>query len=248
MNKVLVVDDEQAIRQLVGTVLSSAGYEVSEAADGEEGFNLARVEKPDLIVTDVMMPKKDGYELVKDIRSCHETASMPIIMLTALSEEHDELKAFQEGVDDFVTKPFKAPVLRARVANLLARARVLSGEHVPESAPASSREEMPEKISSGYHNLDEAMRGGLPRGSNVLIIGETGVGKEVVARLIHKASGRLGNFVDINCSAIPRDLFEGELFGFKAGSFTGATKAKKGLVQWADGGTLFFDEIGDLPL
>jgi transcriptional regulator with PAS, ATPase and Fis domain len=82
----------------------------------------------------------------------------------------------------------------------------------------------------------------------VLIVGETGVGKEVVARLIHKASGRTGNFVDINCSAIPRDLFEGELFGFKAGSFTGATKSKKGLIQWADGGTLFFDEIGDLPL
>ncbi len=87
-----------------------------------------------------------------------------------------------------------------------------------------------------------------PHPTPVLIVGETGVGKEVVARLIHKASNRPGNFVDINCSAIPRDLFEGELFGFKAGSFTGATKTKKGLAQWADAGTLFFDEVGDLPL
>jgi CheY-like chemotaxis protein/KaiC/GvpD/RAD55 family RecA-like ATPase len=178
MDRILVVDDEQSIRRLVKTVLTNAGYEVIEASDGEQGLERAREEKPALIIADIMMPIKDGYQLARDLRANPATASVPIIMLTALQGEQDELKAFQEGVDDYVTKPFRAPLLRARVAALLARSRALRGEP-PLPSP---REEAADRVTSGYSGLDKALGGGLPRGSNVLLIGGTGSGKSSLCR------------------------------------------------------------------
>ena len=182
MDRILVIDDDESTRQLVKTTLTNAGYDVIEATDGVQGLHTALNERPDLIVSDIMMPRKDGYELAHDLRSSPSTASVPIIMLTALSEEKDELKAFQEGVDDYLTKPFSAPVLRARVATLLARAQALCGKTVVEPPPSPEPKEVLDRITCGDNKLDEALRGGLPRGSNVLLVGETGSGKSSLCR------------------------------------------------------------------
>ncbi|MBL7208734.1 MAG: response regulator [Dehalococcoidia bacterium] len=182
MDKVLVVDDDEPTRGLIKTVLTGAGYDVIEATDGEKGLKTALDERPDLIVADIMMPIKDGYELAHDLRSSPSTASVPVIMLTALSEEKDELKAFQEGVDDYLTKPFSGPVLRARVAALLARSQALCGKPVVEPPPSSEPREVLDRITCGDNRLDEALGGGLPRGSNVLLVGETGSGKSSLCR------------------------------------------------------------------
>lgn len=191
MDKVLIIDDEPSARRLVKTTLSKSGYEVIEAADGDKGLKTAREEKPDLVIADILMPVKDGYQLAKELRSDPETASIPIIMLTGLREEKDELRAFQEGVDDYIVKPIRASLLRARVAALLARTRALSGRadaELPATEPSPK-----EKISSGYQQLDKALDGGLSRGANVLIVGETGSGKSSLCRRFLAAGLRSGD-------------------------------------------------------
>jgi len=178
MEKILVVDDDAATRRLLGETLTSAGYEVTGAKDGDVGFKKALKEKPSLIITDILMPVRDGYQLAKDLRSNPETAAIPIMMLTGLTEEHDELKAFQEGVDDYVVKPVRPRILQARVAALLARNRAISEPEEGDISPQAIKD----KTSSGCRQLDKAIGGGLPRGANILIIGETGSGKSSFCR------------------------------------------------------------------
>jgi two-component system, OmpR family, alkaline phosphatase synthesis response regulator PhoP len=178
MEKILVIDDDAATRRLLKETLNSSGYEVAEAANGEDGFQKAQAEKPDLIIADILMPVRDGYQLAKDLRNNPATASMPIMMLTGLAEEYDELKAFQEGVDDYVIKPVRPRVLQARVAALLARSRAMSE---PEEDVIPSQE-IKDKTSSGCRQLDKAIGGGFPRGANILITGETGSGKSSFCR------------------------------------------------------------------
>ncbi len=182
MDKILVVDDEPSVRHLLRAVLAKSGYEVIEATNGDEGFKKAREEKPELIITDVLMPVRDGYQLAKDLRNTPETASVPIIMLTGLREEQDELKAFQEGVDDYIVKPVRAPVLWARVTALLSRTKALRGRADTGVAAPPELRPTADRISSGYRQLDEALNGGLPRGANVLLVGETGSGKSLLCR------------------------------------------------------------------
>lgn len=133
MDRVLVVEDDQIMRNLLVLALSRSGYDVIEAKDGDEGFRKAREEKPDLIITDLIMPVKNGYELASDLRNNPITASIPIMMMTGLDEEQDELKAFQEDVDEYIIKPVKISVLRSRIAILLNRGRALRGEKNTES-------------------------------------------------------------------------------------------------------------------
>jgi len=180
MDKILIIDDEPSARRLIKLTLGESDFEVIEAADGGDGLEKAREEKPDLVIADVLMPVKDGYELAKDLRSSPETASIPIVMLTGLREEKDELRAFQEGVDDYIVKPIRAPLLRARVTALLARTRALSGKTGTGLPPAEP--ETTERINCGYPELDKALRGGLSRGANVLLVGETGSGKSALCR------------------------------------------------------------------
>lgn len=182
MDKILVVDDQPSMRHLLKTVLASSGYEVIEAANGEEGFRKTQEEKPNLIIADVLMPIKDGYQLARDLRNSSATASIPIIMVTGLREEKDELRAFQEGVDDYIVKPVRAPILQARVAALLARAQALCGEPVAGLSPLPEPKPAPGRLISGYSQLDEALGGGLPQGGNVLLVGETGSGKSSLCR------------------------------------------------------------------
>jgi len=181
MDKILVVDDDPAARHLVRAALASSGCEVIEATNGDEGFKKAIKEEPILIISDILMPVKDGHQLAKELRSNSATASVPIIMLTALGEEQDELRAFQEGVDDYIVKPVKISLLQARVAALLARTRALRGEMVGPPMPSEMRAEL-DRVTSGFSQLDDVLGGGLPRGGNVLLVGETGSGKSSFCR------------------------------------------------------------------
>jgi CheY-like chemotaxis protein/KaiC/GvpD/RAD55 family RecA-like ATPase len=180
MSKILIVDDDQPIRTLVQMTLAKEGHEVVEAEDGEQGFKVAQDEHPDLIIADIIMPVRDGYQLAQDLRSHPATASVPIIMLTALQQEQDELRAFQEGVDDYITKPFSPALLRARVAAVLTRSMIMQGKAAPE-APAP-QPPTAERVSLGNAALDGLLDGGLTQGSNVLVIGELGSGKSYFCR------------------------------------------------------------------
>jgi CheY-like chemotaxis protein/KaiC/GvpD/RAD55 family RecA-like ATPase len=179
MEKILIIDDEPSARRLIRGTLAK-DFEIIEATDGEQGLKKAIEEKPDLVIADILMPLKDGYQLASELRGSPKTRSIPIIMLTGLREEKDELRAFQQGVDDYIVKPIRAPLLRARVAALLARTRALSGKadtELPRTEPASTK-----KTSCGYPQLDKALDGGLSRGANVLLVGETGSGKSALCR------------------------------------------------------------------
>ncbi len=182
MAKILVVDDEPSMRHLLRMALTRSGYDVIEATNGDEGLKKVREEEPDLIIADVLMPVRDGYQLARDLRNNPATAQVPIIMVTGLGEEQDELKAFQEGVDDYIVKPVKISVLQARIVALLARARALRGETVMEPPLPSELQVAPGKVTSGYRQLDGALGGGLPRGANVMLVGETGSGKSSLCR------------------------------------------------------------------
>jgi CheY-like chemotaxis protein/KaiC/GvpD/RAD55 family RecA-like ATPase len=182
MSHVMIVDDDRDILRLVKTGLAKAGFQVSQAENAETALAKIAQKKPDLLITDAMMPGKDGYELSKELRARAETASLPIIMLTALHEEQDALKAFQDGVDDFVTKPFNMAILRARVAAMLARAQAFKGAQVV--IPTTVIEEVvhADRVSTGIQDLDSALDGGILKGSNMLVMGETGTGKSSLAR------------------------------------------------------------------
>jgi DNA-binding NtrC family response regulator len=238
---VLLIEDDEAFAFPLREYLEDRGYRLTVVREGFTGVSEAQ-KGYGCILLDLGLPDVDGIQLIPQLKE--RAGHAPLICLTGRDDATTAVEAMKSGAYDYITKPVdleelfltlqrvdEMVSLQDKIAFLEAKDEfVLIGK----SSPLEEIRSLIDKVS--------------PHPTPVLIVGETGVGKEVVARLIHRASNRKGNFVDINCSAIPRDLFEGELFGFKAGSFTGATKNKKGLVQWADGGTLFFDEIGDLPL
>jgi DNA-binding NtrC family response regulator len=238
---VLLIEDDESFSFSITEYLTDKRYTVTIVREGRDGAQEAQKGYA-CILLDLGLPDMDGIQLIPQLKD--RAPQSPIIVLTGRDDASTAVEAMKLGAYDYITKPVDLEEL------FLTLRRV--GEMVSLQDRISYLETREEFNLIGRSKPVEEIRGLIdrvsPHPTPVLIVGETGVGKEVVARLIHKASGRTGNFVDINCSAIPRDLFEGELFGFKAGSFTGATKAKKGLFQWANGGTLFFDEIGDLPL
>jgi CheY-like chemotaxis protein len=183
MSKILIVDDDPDIRDSLKILLNLDGHTVLEASDGEVALEKAKSEKPELVLTDALMPIKDGYSLAKDLRSNCETSATPIIMLTALDKEQDELKAFQDGVDDFISKPFKRAVLNARISKLLSRNTLHNpGQRTPECEKAGSAVEAKDRRTTGYEPLDAALGGGLPEGNNFLLVGPTGSGKSTFLR------------------------------------------------------------------
>jgi two-component system NtrC family response regulator len=238
---VLLIEDDESFAFSIADYLAERGYAVTAFREGLKG--VAEAQKGyGCILLDLGLPDVDGMHLIPKLR---ETAARaPLIVLTGRDDAHTAVAAMKAGAYDYITKPVDLEELALTLQRV--------GTMVSLQDKISYLEAKEEFVLIGQSRSIEEIRSLIdkvaPHPTPVLIVGETGVGKEVVARLIHKASARSGNFVDINCSAIPRDLFEGELFGFKAGSFTGATKSKKGLAQWADGGTLFFDEVGDLPV
>jgi len=251
VSKILVIEDDDNIRGNVLDLLEAEGMVGLGAADGKTGIELAVQQLPALIVCDVTMPELDGYEVLETLSQRPETAVIPFIFLSARAERADVRKGMSLGADDYLTKPFtRLELLSAIRARLLRTQR----RNEPALSSPSTTTTAPLELAPTFVVRDPSMRALLrqveqvARGTiSVLILGETGVGKEMVAELVHRASRRPGKFVAVNCAALPESLLESELFGHERGAFTGAQTSKEGLFESAHGGTLFLDEVGDMP-
>ncbi|HZQ60056.1 MAG TPA: sigma 54-interacting transcriptional regulator [Casimicrobiaceae bacterium] len=238
---ILLVDDDPDLLKLISLRLTSAGYRVRTADSGETALAALAVSRPAAVITDLRMPGIDGLQLFAAIHRQHP--ALPVIILTAHGTIPDAVAATQKGVFGFLTKPFDSQELLQKVAAAVA----LSGGESPED-----NAQWRAGIITRSARLEDVLRQArlvADSDASVLIYGESGTGKELLARAIHRASPRRERpFVAVNCGAIPEPLLESELFGHARGAFSGAVQAHKGLFQAADGGTIFLDEIGDMPL
>jgi len=258
MPRVLVVDDDPQLRSNLSELFTEEGFDVIVASGGTDAVALAKARAPDLIVCDVSMPGMDGHAVLEALRKHPSTATVPFIFLSARAERSEVRAGMNLGADDYLTKPFQLVELleaaRARLIRLStlgARADAAAQAILPASG-ASPLPALPPGIVLAaptmraiYQQLEAVAKSQL----NVLVLGETGVGKEVFARAVHELSARQhGPFLPLNCAALSEHLLEAELFGHEKGAFTGAVQARPGLFETAHGGTVFLDEVGELPL
>jgi len=237
MTKVLVVDDEANLRKVLGALLRSEGYEVSLAADGEMGLNEFKKNGADIVVTDLVMPKFGGMELLKAINDL--APDVPVIIVTAHGTVDSAVEAIKRGAFDYITKPYDKDELAAVIAKA-ARTHDLTQRAARQSIIGDAPQ-----MQEVFKIIDKVAN----TPSTVLITGESGTGKELVAGALHEGSARRAKpLIKINCAAIPKDLMESELFGYEKGAFTGAVTSKPGRFELADSGTLFLDEIGEIPV
>ncbi|MEI8172343.1 MAG: sigma-54 dependent transcriptional regulator [Deltaproteobacteria bacterium] len=244
MNKILVVDDELNMRLVLKTLLSKEGYEVVTASDGLEALKVLKNDDVKVIVTDLKMPKLDGMGLLD--RIIREYPSTPVIIITAHGTIATAVDALKKGAFDYITKPFEQDELKSIIHKAVKTRRLnedellLSPDEVDRQGIVGSSEAM-QRIYDDIKKVAGTT-------TTVLITGETGTGKELIANAIHRNSPRKNNpFIKINCAAIAENLMESELFGYEKGAFTGAASTKSGRFELADKGTLFLDEIGELP-
>lgn len=239
---ILIVDDETRYRSLYRQVLESAGFETVEAASAEEALDIVRTETPSIVVTDVRMPGASGIELLCSVREKHP--ALPFVLVTAYADVRDAVNAMKLGAVDYLSKPVDFDELVTAVRDALCIRIDNSQISMPSGKLAGIIAQSREILAV----LNDAFRVA-SSDVNVLIMGESGVGKEVVARFVHENSLRRNRpMVAVNCAAIPGALLASEMFGHEKGSFTGADRKRQGLFREADGGTLFLDEIGDMPL
>ncbi len=244
----LVVDDEPNYRIVLSELLSDEGYTVFTADNAEQAIKIVKDSDLDLVLTDMRMPGKDGIELLHEIKAFNP--SLPVIMVTAFGEVDKAVSAMQAGAFNYLTKPFKNEELLISIKKAIDHYSVVKEN-------LQLRDEM--KIRYGFasiigknmamQHLYRMIEKVAPTGSSVLITGESGTGKELVAKAIHINSQRKdGPFISVNCAALPENLLESELFGHEKGAFTGAVSLRKGRFELAHQGSLFLDEIGELPL
>jgi two-component system response regulator GlrR len=240
--RLLVVDDDADMLRLLSMRLNSAGYRVSTAASAETALAQLEIERPQLVLSDVRLPGRDGLALFNDIRRRHP--SLPVILLTAHGTIPDAVEATAQGVFSYLTKPYDAKELLDKIAQALAMG-------APHPEPAHPDENWRRDIISRSGRMADLLAEAwmvARSDASVLLRGDSGTGKEMLAQAIHRASPRANRpFIAVNCGAIPEALLESELFGHVKGAFTDAVANHKGLFQAADGGTLLLDEIGDMP-
>ena len=241
--KILVVDDEKSMREFLEIMLEKDGYEVSCAENGEEALEVIRKKRFDLVITDIRMQPIDGLEVLRQSKAISPNTA--VIIISAYASAETAVVAMKEGAYDYLPKPFKIDEMRTAITNALISRQ-------DEESPRDAREG-PLYFgcligeSAPMRKIYELIKRVATTSSNVLITGESGTGKELVAKAIHRESPRNQlPFMVVNCGGVPESLIESELFGYKKGSFTGATSSHKGLVEAAQGGTLFLDEIGEL--
>src|SRR6478752_1503605 len=245
MSNILIIDDEKAIRKTLGEILSYEGYKIEEAMDGEEGLKKFREKNYDVVLCDIKMPKTDGMEFLEKARETNP--DIPVIMISGHGTIETAVEAVKKGAFDYISKPPDLNRMLITIRNAMDKS-VLSKEARVLKRKVNRVQEMIGE-SEAITRIKETIEKVAPTDARVLITGENGAGKELVARWIHHKSARSEMpMVEVNCAAIPSELIESELFGHEKGSFTSAIKQRIGKFEQANGGTLFLDEVGDMSL
>lgn len=245
MSKILIIDDEQVIRQTLRDILEYEGYQVDEAENGIEALNLVKKNKYDAALCDIKMPKMDGIEVLE--KSLEINPDIPFIMISGHGTVEIAVEATKKGAYAFISKPPDLNQLLLQVRNALDRNNLISETKVLKRKISKIRDIVGE--SPLIQQIRETIDKVAFTEARILVTGENGTGKELVARWIHEKSNRSkGQLVEVNCAAIPSELIESELFGHEKGSFTSAIKQRIGKFELANDGTLFLDEIGDMSL
>jgi DNA-binding NtrC family response regulator len=246
---ILVIDDEEIMREILEALLSREGYEVRLATNATEGLNLARSMPFDAVIVDVMMPGMDGISALDELKKIDE--ELPVLMITAFASVENAIAAMKRGAFDYITKPFKNDEVLVVLRNALAQRRLVAENRALRQNLQARANRFGEIIgrSSRMKQVFDLIIQAAPSRTTMLIDGESGTGKELVARSLHQNSTRADRaFITVNSGNLPPDLLESNLFGHVKGAFTGAVYPKKGLFELADKGTIFFDEIGNIPL
>lgn len=245
MSSILIIDDEKAIRKTLSEILGYEGYKIDEASDGEEGLSKFRVKTYDLVLCDIKMPKLDGIEFLEKAKEINP--EVPIIIISGHGNIETAVEAVKKGAFDYISKPPDLNRMLITLRNAMDKNTLVAETKVLKRKVNKVQEIVGE--SSSIKKIKNTIEKIAPTEARVLITGENGVGKEMVARWIHQKSARCGGaLVEVNCAAIPGELIESELFGHEKGSFTSAVKQRIGKFEQASGGTLFLDEIGDMSL
>jgi DNA-binding NtrC family response regulator len=245
MASILIIDDEKAIRKTLAEILSYEGYKIEEAADGEEGLKKFSSTTFDVVLCDIKMPKMDGIEFLEKARELN--ADVPIVVISGHGNIETAVEAVKKGAFDYISKPPDLNRLLITLRNALDKQTLVAETKVLKRKVSKVQQMVGN--SEPIQKIKNTIEKVAPTDARVLITGENGVGKELVARWLHEKSNRkAGPMVEVNCAAIPGELIESELFGHEKGSFTSAIKQRIGKFEQANGGTLFLDEIGDMSL
>ena len=248
MSNILIIDDEDVLQDILGSLVRREGWNALTAFSGEEGLHKLESEAVDLVLLDLMLPGMSGMEVLRQIRTKHP--EIVVVVITAFSSIEGAIDAMREGAFHYIPKPFKNDEVLLTIHKGLEQRR-LSDENRALKAQLEKRYGFDNIIgkSKPMQKIFELIRLAAPSKSNILVLGESGTGKELVAKAVHHHSRRAGGpFVTVNSGSMPHDLLESNLFGHVKGAFTGAVQAKKGLFEVASEGTIFFDEIGNIPI
>ena len=246
---ILIVDDEEIMREILETLLTREGHQVRLASNAAEGLELARTQPFDAAIVDMMMPGMDGITALEEIKKIDD--DLPVLMITAFASVENAISAMKRGAFDYITKPFKNDEVLVVLRNALAQRRLVAENRALRQNLLAHQNRLGEIIgrSPRMRQVFDLIMQAAPSRTTILINGESGTGKELVARALHQNSTRSDRaFITVNSGNLPPDLLESNLFGHVKGAFTGAVYPKKGLFELADKGTIFFDEIGNIPL